>query len=160
MGTPEGRRPILDWPCMLVRTSEVNVFVGTQMQETKSTDRPARSARAFLSTVSSTPHPTSRDGLCAARRSVGHVMKPKLPCGSSRHPRLSWRAAGTSSIRVRAVLVLETGCGARNATRTWFLTKDWDEKCAFTPASSRSSRAERIREVACSSVNSRACTPS
>ena len=77
MGTPEGRRSILDWPCVLVRTSEVNVFVATQTQETKSTDRPARSVLTSLS-ATSTPHdPTLHAGLCVGRQNVEDAMKPK-----------------------------------------------------------------------------------
>ena len=57
METPEGRRSITDWQCVLDQTREENIFAGTQMQETKFADRLARSARASLSTVSSTPDP-------------------------------------------------------------------------------------------------------
>ena len=57
METPEGRRSITDWQCVLDQTRGENIFAGTQMQETKFADRLARSARGSPSTKSSTRDP-------------------------------------------------------------------------------------------------------
>ena len=77
MERPEDRHSTMDLEFALDLTSEENIFAGTQMQEMKFTDRPARSVPMSPS-ATSTPHdPTSHAGSCAARQSVGDVTKLK-----------------------------------------------------------------------------------
>ena len=155
MGTPVDGPSFWDWVYELARTRGANVFVGTLMLETKSVNRPAHSAQESSSTANSMLHLTSRAGSCAALRNVEFAMKLKSQSGSSRRLRLPRRTAGILFIRAKVVLAWETGYGAESATLTWSRTKAWVERCASTPASSRSSRAVRINEARCSSENSK-----
>ena len=115
--------------------SEVNVFVGTRMQETRSDGRPARLDRASPATESRQPCPTSRDGLCAARQNEEDVMKLRYRYDFSRQFRLVRRIADSSYIRVITVLASETGSGAQSAMLTWSDAKALGARCAFIPAS-------------------------
>ena len=123
METQEVKRSTLGWQCESVQMSGVNAFAGTQMQETRSAGRLARSARAPPSTKSYAPDPISRDGSCVARLNVEDAMRLKSRCDLSKQLRPSRRAADISYIRVKSVQALETGCGARSAMLTWSSTK-------------------------------------
>ena len=156
MERPVDRRSTMDSEFALDLTSEESTFAGTQMQEMKFTDRPARSVPMSPSAMS-TPHdPTSRAGSCVARQNVGDVMKLKLRCDPSKHRRRLRTTADTSYIRARAVPALETGCGARSVMLTWSFTEVWEGRCAFIPVSWQLSRGVRIRGAACSSESSKA----
>ena len=115
--------------------SEVSVFAGTQMRETRSAGRLARLDRASPATKSYQPYPTSRDGSCAARRSEEDVMKQKCQCDFSKRLQLSQRAADNLYIRVITVQALETGYGAQSAMLIWSSAKASEARCAFIPAS-------------------------
>ena len=77
MERPEDRHSTMDLEFALDLTSEENIFAGTQMQEMKFTDRPARSVPTSPS-ATSTPHdPTLHAGLCVGHQNVEDAMKPK-----------------------------------------------------------------------------------
>ena len=135
METRKDRRFTSDWECGLVRMSEVNVFVSTRTQETRSDGHPAWSDRASPATETRQPGPTSRDGSCAARQNEEDVMKLRYRYDFSRQFRLVRRIADSSYIRVITVLASETGSGAQSAMLTWSDAKALGARCAFIPAS-------------------------
>ena len=85
--------------------SEVSVFAGTQMRETRSAGRLARLDRASPATKSYAPYPTSRDGSCVARQSVEDVTKQKCQCDFSKQLHLSQKAADDLYIQAKTAQV-------------------------------------------------------
>ena len=99
--------------------SGAKICASIRKQEAKFGGHQARLDQAPSTTETQQPDLTSRGGSCEARLNEEDVMKQKFRCGFSRRSHRARTVADSSYIRVRTMLALETGYGARSATLTW-----------------------------------------